>query len=77
MGCGSCHRLAAVGSRGQIGPDLDERLRGHTGASLTTTILDPPGGDNFGGMPRDFGERMTDRELDALVSFLLAARRDD
>jgi mono/diheme cytochrome c family protein len=73
MGCGSCHRLAAVGSTSEFGPDLDARLPSHTRESLTRQILAPqaPG---FG-MPTDFGERMTDAELQALVSFLLATRR--
>jgi mono/diheme cytochrome c family protein len=77
MACGSCHRLAAVGSQGGIGPDLDERLRDHTAKSLKATIVNPPSRSGFVQMPGDFGERMTDRELDALVGFLLSARRSD
>jgi hypothetical protein len=34
-------------------------------------IVSPPGGSL---MPEDFGERMTDAELDELVDFLLASR---
>ncbi len=77
MGCGGCHRLAATGSTGEIGPDLDERLPAHDRGSLTGTILNPPGsaGTGFSAMPDNFGERMTDSELDALVGFLLATRR--
>jgi cytochrome c oxidase subunit 2 len=71
MGCGSCHRLAAAGSEGRIGPDLDARLAGHTRASLTAKIVAPREGST---MPADFGRRMSDGELDALVDFLLAAR---
>ena len=71
MGCGSCHRLAAAGSDGPIGPDLDERLPAHTRASLTAAIRDPPPG---GAMPEDFGSRMTRAELAALVDFLLGTR---
>lgn len=71
MGCGACHTLAAAGSTGPIGPDLDERLPGHTRASLTTAILSPPAGS---AMPEDFGERLSDAELDAIVDFLLAVR---
>jgi mono/diheme cytochrome c family protein len=26
-GCSSCHTLAAAGATGQVGPDLDQRLR--------------------------------------------------
>jgi hypothetical protein len=42
MGCGGCHRFADVGSSGDIGPDLDERLAAHDHRSLEATILAPP-----------------------------------
>jgi mono/diheme cytochrome c family protein len=71
MGCGGCHRLDAAGSSGPIGPDLDTRLPSHTRESLTAQILSPRGGSI---MPEDFGERMSDGELDALLDFLLAVR---
>jgi mono/diheme cytochrome c family protein len=74
MGCGSCHRLAAAGSGGQIGPDLDERLPAHNRASLIAVIKDADRGGSFVEMPEDFGKRLTSAELDALVDFLLAAR---
>jgi hypothetical protein len=75
MGCGSCHTLAAAGSRGQIGPNLDARLGPHTRASLIARITAPPSDpESFSMMPTDFGSRMNTRELDALVRFLLAAR---
>ena len=72
MGCGGCHRLAAAGSQGQIGPPLDQVLPNHTRASLRAKITDP-GGSSM--MPGDFARRMSARDLDALVDFLLAARR--
>ncbi len=68
MGCGSCHRLAAAGSSGPIGPDLDERVPAHTAASLRAFIVAP----RSEVMPNDFGERMTDAQLDDLVAYLLA-----
>ncbi len=75
MGCGTCHALAAAGSRGEMGPDLDERLPGHTRASLVERITRGPAGDGtFSPMPDNFGERLSDEQLDALVDFLLAAR---
>jgi cytochrome c551/c552 len=78
MGCGSCHELAATGSTGTIGPNLDLRLPAHDRASLTATILNPPGsgGGTSSVMPDDFSERMSSQELDALVGYLLAARTD-
>jgi cytochrome c5 len=77
MGCGSCHRLSAAGSEGGIGPDLDERLAYHTRASLAAKIVDPSEGlgEGFSVMPDDFGSRLSDDELTALVEFLLGARR--
>jgi mono/diheme cytochrome c family protein len=71
MGCGGCHRLAAAQSSGPIGPDLDARLPDHTRESLRAAILSPP---PLAAMPDDFGERMSDAELNALVDFLLAVR---
>ena len=75
MGCGSCHTLAAAGSRGELGPDLDERLPGHTRASLVERITRGPAADGtFSPMPDNFRDRLDDDELDALVDFLLAER---
>ena len=71
MGCGSCHRLAAAGSAGQIGPVLDQVLGHHTRASLRAKITDPGLGTI---MPGDFSRRLSGRDLDALLDFLLAAR---
>ena len=78
MGCGGCHDLAAAGAKGEIGPDLDERLGGYDRTSLAAKIVDPypdlPS-EAFATMPENFGERMGAAELDALVAFLLAACR--
>jgi cytochrome c5 len=70
MGCGSCHHLSAARSAGEIGPDLDVKLPSHTRESLRAKIL-VPGVSSM--MPSDFGARMSDADLDALVTFLLAA----
>lgn len=77
MGCGSCHRFADAGSTGEMGPGLDERLARYDRRSLEETILAPPGSGPglFSAMPDNFGARMTERELDTLVAYLLAARR--
>jgi len=74
MGCGSCHTLAAAGSHGQIGPNLDNRLSHHTRATLIAQITSPAGDGGFTAMPTDFASRMTARELDSLVRFLLTVR---
>lgn len=72
MGCGSCHRLAAARATGPIGPSLDESLKSHTAASLKAKIVSP---GEMSMMPQDFGQRMSEADLDALVGFLLASRR--
>ena len=74
MGCGSCHTLAAAGSTGQMGPDLDSALEHHTRATLIAQITAPASSGDFSGMPTDFASRMSSRELDSLVDFLLAQR---
>jgi mono/diheme cytochrome c family protein len=74
MGCGSCHTLAAAGSAGSIGPNLDSGLRHHTRATLIAQITAPASDGGFTAMPTDFASRMSATELDSLVDFLLAAR---
>jgi cytochrome c551/c552 len=71
MGCGGCHRLAAAGSNGQIGPVLDQVLPNHTRQSLAAKIQSPGTGSI---MPGDFAQRMSFSELQALIDFLIAAR---
>jgi cytochrome c551/c552 len=78
MGCGSCHRLAAGAGIGQIGPDLDAALPNYDAASLRAKIVDPyPSGSvqSYVSMPENFGAKMSARELDALVAFLLGTVR--
>ncbi len=75
MGCGGCHRFDAARSEGRIGPNLDQRIPAHTRESLTAAIVAPPSSGGFYAMPDDYGERLSADELDALVSFLLDARR--
>lgn len=74
MSCGSCHALAAAGSTGQMGPDLDRALEHHTRATLIAQITAPAGDGRFSAMPDDFASRMSSAELDSLVDFLLAQR---
>ena len=68
---------AEIGEGGVIGPDLDERLAAYDAKTLRSTILTPPGSapGTFSVMPDNFGARMNSEALDALVAYLLAARR--
>lgn len=80
MGCGGCHQLAAGGGgTAAAGPNLDTVLPNYNAAMLRAKIVDPyPAGpsESFVQMPEDFGSRMSAKELDQLVAFLLSTARD-
>jgi len=79
MGCGGCHLFAAGAGHAPVAPDLDEVLANYSAAMLRAKIVEPyPAGStgSFLEMPRDFGRRMSSRELDQLVAFLLAETDD-
>jgi mono/diheme cytochrome c family protein len=73
-GCGGCHTLAAAGSTGTTGPDLDGALRGKDEAYIEESIVDPNAevapGQPPDVMPQTFGDDLTPEELDALVQYL-------
>jgi mono/diheme cytochrome c family protein len=83
-GCGACHTLQDAGTTGVTGPDLDTDLVGSAEASgaplaehVRTAIVDPdawvmPRWAN-GVMPRDFGDKLSDEELDDLVAYVVQA----
>jgi cytochrome c oxidase subunit II len=74
-GCGSCHTLADSGSTAQVGPNLDEVLKGKDTEFVRTSIADPDAevapGFQPGIMPKTFGDQLSDEQLDALVKYLL------
>ena len=77
MGCGNCHAFRAGNSTGSGAPNLDAALARHTRESLREKIIAPYGRtppDSFTIMPTDFGRRMSEEDLDALVTFLLENR---
>ena len=73
-GCGGCHALADAGTTGGAGPDLDETLAGRDEAFIEESIVDPSAeiAEGFPDdlMPKQYGEQLTDAELDALVGYL-------
>ena len=77
QGCGSCHVLADAGSTGQIGPDLDEVLAGKDSAFVRESIVEPDAviadGYQPGVMPPNYGDVLSDAQLDGLVDYLLQA----
>ena len=72
--CGACHTLADAGTSGGSGPDLDERLGGADAEQIREAIVNPDAkvsaGYNSGIMPKNYGETLSEDELDALVKYL-------
>jgi mono/diheme cytochrome c family protein len=73
-GCGGCHTLAAAGSSGVTGPNLDEALPGQSAAEIEEDIVDPNAkitpGYQANIMPQEFGETLSEEELKQLVEYL-------
>jgi mono/diheme cytochrome c family protein len=73
-GCGGCHTLAAAGSTGTTGPDLDGALKGKDEAFIEESIVDPNAevakGQPPDVMPQTFGTDLTPEQIDALVQYL-------
>lgn len=76
-GCSNCHTLADAGSGTHAGPDLDDALPGKDADFVRESIVNPDAeiaeGFQGGVMPDDYGERLSDEELDNLVEYLLRA----
>jgi cytochrome c oxidase subunit 2 len=72
--CASCHVLEAAGAQGEVGPNLDEALQGADEAFVRESIVEPDAniaeGFQPGVMP-NFGEQLTDEQIDGLVEYLL------
>jgi len=82
LGCNACHKLTDAGSVGLVGPGLDG-IGGRAASSvpgqsaeeyIRTSIVKPNAfiTPNYQPvMPGDYGQRMSDAEVDALVQYLL------
>jgi cytochrome c oxidase subunit 2 len=72
--CATCHTLADAGAKGQVGPDLDEVLKGKDAAFIKESILDPneeiAPGFQPDVMPGNFGDTLSAEQVDALVKYL-------
>jgi cytochrome c oxidase subunit II len=71
--CGSCHRLADAQTVQEVGPDLDSVLPGQSPDQIRESIVNPnaeisPGFQPV--MPTNFGEVLSDQQLDSLVDYL-------
>jgi cytochrome c oxidase subunit 2 len=85
-GCNACHTLADAESDATVGPNLDElaaqaaklgRQQGQTPAEyVRTSIVEPNAfvvsGFQEGLMPGDYGNQLSDAEIDTLVEYLLS-----
>lgn len=60
-GCGSCHVLAAAGSDGRVGPDLDQAAAGLSAEEVAAAVR---------GHPEDFADQLSEEQLDALAGFV-------
>jgi mono/diheme cytochrome c family protein len=73
-GCGGCHTFKAAGANGQIGPDLDEALKGKDAEFIKTSITDPnaeiASGFQPNIMPETYGSQLTSQQVSDLVAFL-------
>lgn len=72
--CGACHTLADAGTSSQTGPDLDETLADKDPAYIEEAIVAPDEeitpGFQAGIMPKNYGDTLSDEELEALVGYL-------
>jgi mono/diheme cytochrome c family protein len=78
QGCGGCHAFSAAGTTASVGPDLDEVLQGKDAAFVRESIVDPnkeiASGYAANIMPPDFGQKLSQKQLDDLVAFLTQSK---
>jgi mono/diheme cytochrome c family protein len=78
QGCGGCHTFSAAGTSASVGPDLDEALQGKDPEFVRESIVDPnkeiTSGYAANIMPQDFGQKLSQEQLDDLVAFLLQSQ---
>jgi cytochrome c oxidase subunit 2 len=77
-GCGGCHTLAAAGSTGTTGPNLNEFLApDDTTAGVEEMLVDPnvelAEGYPANVMPQDYGQTFSKAEIHQLAEYLVAS----
>ncbi len=77
QGCKDCHTLADAGSTAKVGPDLDAGLKGKDADFIKQSIVDPNAeitpGYQPNVMPQNFGQTLSQAQIDALVKYLQQA----
>lgn len=76
-GCGSCHVLAAAGSTGQTGPDLNEFLAPDDTTEAVEEMIVDPNSEIAEGyppnvMPENYSEALSTAEVHSLAEYLVA-----
>ena len=73
-GCAGCHAFTPAGSKGTLGPNLDEALKGKDAGFIEESIKSPneeiAKGFQPGVMPQDYGSSLTSKQIADLVAFL-------
>ncbi len=73
--CGSCHTLAAAGTSGTTGPDLDQAIPNMSAAQIKQSIIDPNAklapGFPPNVMPSTFAQDIPPKNLAALIKYLM------
>src|SRR5947208_1250223 len=73
-GCGSCHTMAAAGTRGTTGPNLDKELTSDPPAATRESIVDPNKeivpGYRANVMPPNYATALSSQQLDAVVNYV-------
>jgi mono/diheme cytochrome c family protein len=76
-GCGACHALDAAGTSGAVGPDLDESLQGKDADYVRRAVVEPNADVAQGYapniMPQDYGDQLSEKELNDLVALLTSS----
>ncbi len=76
-GCGSCHILAAAGSTGEVGPNLDEFLAPDDNTAGIEVMIVEPDSELAEGyppnvMPKTYGQTLAKSEVHELAEYLVA-----
>ncbi len=77
-GCGGCHALAAAGSTGAVGPNLDKSLAPDDHAADVEKMITDANAEIVPGyppnvMPQNYGKSLSKTQLNALVTYLIDA----
>jgi mono/diheme cytochrome c family protein len=72
--CGTCHTYGPAGTSAELGPNLDDSLEGEDAQQVAESIVNPDAeiteGFAAGVMPKDYGQKLNDKQLADLVAFL-------